>query len=338
MSGGGGGRRKIPTSNGRKDRDEDLLLFREMHKREKDRVVSLLQPVSDDFESNGNSEATMASSGRPKSPNPNPNPKPKPKVPPKSVTPSGRPTNISSQNTKFKPLPNQKMNQSTTDLMKKPNVILTTTPKPTKQRESNPNFLTSNLSKSIGTDSKSKPKSRGVSPLVRSTIPAQIPGFSDQTPTNLRTDRASSATRGRPGNQAMPIVWKPEPITNPRRQSCSPSVTRGRRVEQKQESEGNVSAQKESRVQAAGSGTQVLGSRMLDKFMNARKLSAEDRETKPKLNGSVNESSGFGRMMSKSSLDMALKHMDIKREPIIYRQAGTRSTYGKGSVTIENAK
>lgn len=36
--------------NGRKDRDEDLLLFKELHKREKDRLVSLLQPVSDEFE------------------------------------------------------------------------------------------------------------------------------------------------------------------------------------------------------------------------------------------------------------------------------------------------
>ena len=54
--GGGGGQRKFqgPPSIRRKDiDDQDLLLFREMHKREKDRVVSLLQPVPDEFESNG---------------------------------------------------------------------------------------------------------------------------------------------------------------------------------------------------------------------------------------------------------------------------------------------
>lgn len=48
---------------------------------------------------------------------------------------------------------------------------------------------------------------------------------------------------------------------------------------------------------------------MVEKMMNARKLGAEERESKPKSRGFVNESSGFGRMLSKSSLDMALKHM-----------------------------
>ena len=38
--------------NRRKDRDEDLLLFKELHRREKDRLASLLQPVSDEFEPN----------------------------------------------------------------------------------------------------------------------------------------------------------------------------------------------------------------------------------------------------------------------------------------------
>lgn len=42
-----------PPPNGRRDRDEDLLLFREMQKREKDGVLSLLQPVSEEFDPNG---------------------------------------------------------------------------------------------------------------------------------------------------------------------------------------------------------------------------------------------------------------------------------------------
>lgn len=47
--------RRVPgvPFNGRNDRDEDLLLFKELHKREKDRLASLLQPVSDEFEPNG---------------------------------------------------------------------------------------------------------------------------------------------------------------------------------------------------------------------------------------------------------------------------------------------
>lgn len=54
--GSGGGRQNIrgapPQGPNRiKERDEDLLLFKELHK--KDRVVSLLQPVSDEFEPTG---------------------------------------------------------------------------------------------------------------------------------------------------------------------------------------------------------------------------------------------------------------------------------------------
>jgi hypothetical protein len=35
--------------NGRKDKDEELLLFKELHNRE-ERILSLLQPVSEEFE------------------------------------------------------------------------------------------------------------------------------------------------------------------------------------------------------------------------------------------------------------------------------------------------
>lgn len=46
------GRPRVPgvPASGRRDRDEDLLLFKEMFKRERERTVSLLQPVSDEFE------------------------------------------------------------------------------------------------------------------------------------------------------------------------------------------------------------------------------------------------------------------------------------------------
>ncbi|CAB4316146.1 unnamed protein product [Prunus armeniaca] len=47
----------MPLISGRnKDRDhEDLILFRELHKRQKERnILSLLQPVSDEFEPTGN--------------------------------------------------------------------------------------------------------------------------------------------------------------------------------------------------------------------------------------------------------------------------------------------
>lgn len=54
----------------------------------------------------------------------------------------------------------------------------------------------------------------------------------------------------------------------------------------------------------------VLGSRMVEKVMNARKSGGRvEKETRPKFRISGGDGSGFGRLMSKSSLDMALKHM-----------------------------
>ena len=48
----GASKPKAHGAKARKERDEDLLLFREMFKREKERnVASLLDPVSSEFES-----------------------------------------------------------------------------------------------------------------------------------------------------------------------------------------------------------------------------------------------------------------------------------------------
>ncbi|XP_062148954.1 uncharacterized protein LOC133857674 [Alnus glutinosa] len=371
--------------NGRKDKDEELLLFKELHNRE-ERILSLLQPVSEEFElhaaasgnypiyripsakkgpgfefladQNGkndydwlktppatplfpslemeapapelviqreipivqpfsrfaadNSEAPKASNGRPKSPRPNT------KLPLRSTTPSQRPSILPTEpitkSTRGTPIINYQ--KPVTDISKRTNRF-TNTAKSTNQKEIHMDSLASNQSKKMGTDSRTKPRSRGVSPLVRSKIPAQIPEFSNETPHNLRTDRSStSAARGRLGNPIHSVHHKPEPSIKPRRDSCSPSVMRGRKVESKQESssQGNVTAQKGGVL--TGNGTHVFGSRMVDKVMNARKSGAEGRETKPKSRGLINESSDFGMMTSKSSLDIKFKHMEIKRDQV----------------------
>ncbi|XP_052187082.1 uncharacterized protein LOC127797922 isoform X2 [Diospyros lotus] len=372
--------RKISAApvNGRRNRDEDLLLFREMHRREKDSVVSLLQPVSEEFEANGtyplhktgsakkgwgydlfaesgkndydwlktppatplfpsletevnapelavqreipiiqplsrfsgNSATNKASSERGKYP------KPKSKAPLRSVTPGERPilSALHNKSTGSKSISSQLKitNQSSTDHFgRRPSVDLTAVKAMNQQKESTQNLLitsNSSLSKSIGSmDSKPKPKSRGVSPRpVRSTVAAQIPGFPDETPPNLRTDRSSSTSRGRSGNPNVPSVQqKTELNPKTRRQSCSPSVTRGRKVEPKQE----VTTTSERGKIQTGNGKQILGSRMVDRLMNARKTSAEERETKTRLRGSINENPGFGRLAAKSSVNMALKHI-----------------------------
>ncbi|CAI9776150.1 unnamed protein product [Fraxinus pennsylvanica] len=403
---GGSMPRKIYNSV--KDKDEELSFFRDIQKREKDEIASLLQPVSNEFEANGNYGLYRMESGRkgpapeflaesgkndynwlktpPATPlfpslefetnapemviqrdltiiqplsrfagnsegvkantNKSTSPNPKPKIPRRSKTPNGRPTissidkkNVKSapvinqsntllstisltdkKNVKSAPLLDQKKNQSHTIVTEK----LKTGTNPVKyvsHRGSQPSFLTSNLSKSLGMDSNSKsntkPKSRGVSPSPRPTIPAQVSGVSDETPPNLRTDRSISATRGRPDIQNQPLSQKQDSNPKSRRQSCSPSVTRGRKVD----NDGKIANQTTAKLQQGNRG-QVLGSKMVDKFMNARLSTAEERQAKVKMNGSINESSGFGRLMSKSSLDMALKHMEFQKDSTNSRKNG----------------
>lgn len=227
------------------------------------------------------------------------------------------------------------------------------------QRESHLNFLSSNLSKSIGelNSIKTKPTSRGVSPQVMRSIKntAEILGVSDETPPNLKTqrsisalrsqaERSGSALRGRTGRpvsafrdrpetqnskQIHPVVVESAVKTVTRRQSCSPSVTRGRKVVLSSSEENKVTtpkgkfqgqvfgskmvdkfliARKSSVEEKPG---QVFGSRMVDKFLNTKKSSSgEKSDVKGRTYGSINESSGFGRLMAKkSSLDVAIKHV-----------------------------
>ncbi|KAM7524407.1 hypothetical protein LguiA_014309 [Lonicera macranthoides] len=204
-----------------------------------------------------------------------------------------------------------------------------------------------------GTDlsSKTKAKSRGVSPQVvrPKAVPERTPSASRDRHTanpNLSVpdraqsvsrarhsanpnrhptiaDRAPSASRARQSvsqsqgpSQSIPIREEKQvesaTMMKGRRQASSPSVNRGRKVGPKQDLH-NVALVSNDDQHQQQKGGQVLGSRMVDKFLNARKTCAEERElTKPNQGGfygSINESSGFGRMISKSSLDMAVKHM-----------------------------
>ncbi|XP_011091749.1 uncharacterized protein LOC105172109 [Sesamum indicum] len=391
-------------SNCFKDRDEELSFFRDLQKRQKDQVASLLQPVSEEFEeANGNYGLyRMDSGGRkgsgleflgesgkndlnwlktpPATPlfpslemetngqelvvqrelpiiqprtrfaanpegtktglNRSTSPIPKSKLPQRHKTPNGRPS-LSSLIDKKSMKSAPTMIQTTSTVPDKTKQVINPVVKATIHKESHPNFPASNLSKSMGTEpnSSATPKSKGVSPFVRQ----KIPGFSDETPPNLRTtNRPASATRGRPTNQNLSTPQKEDRILKIRRQSCSPSVTRGRKLE----ANGNTSDQTNAvgKARQAGNRAQVLGSRMVDRFMNARISNAEEIRAKIKLNGSMNENStvpkgearqvnvklndsmnensGFGRLMSRSSLDMALKHMEFERDGSSSRKHG----------------
>ncbi|EYU41094.1 hypothetical protein MIMGU_mgv1a019277mg, partial [Erythranthe guttata] len=289
------------------DKYEELSFFRNIQKREKEQVASLLQPVSEEFEAKtppatplfpslemetngqelviqreipillslsrfaGNSQGTKTSS-IPISP------KPKPKLPQRHKTPNARPSispSMENKNMKIPPIINQRKSTSI---------------KSTPNEKIHPNFPTSsNLSKNTTIEPNSSInnlKNRG---LLDNTPPNNLRITTNHMP--------ASTTRGRSTNQNyLPAgPQKHDTNSNMRRQSCSPSVTRGRKV---------VDSDNKSQQQVGnrGGGGQVLGSRMVDRFMNSRiNSSGEERQ---------NESSGFGRLMSKTSLDMASGEVD----------------------------
>ena len=125
--------------------------------------------ITNQFEG-GNSEAPKASNGKP-NPNPNPNPpRPNPKAPPRSATPSQRPTISSTQSTKttkVTPIVNQKL---ATNISSNKQTNATTTPSYfTNQREIyNNNPIQQNL------EPRPKPRKQSCSPSVKSGPKAEF--------------------------------------------------------------------------------------------------------------------------------------------------------------------
>lgn len=347
-----------PPPNGRRDRDEDLLLFREMQKREKDGVLSLLQPVSEEFDPNGNYSLyriapakkgagyELLTEGGKNDYDWLKTPPATPLFPSLEMEGNAPELAVQRELPIIQPLPQSRFSgnskASNAGRMPKspiplsrlvnPNILLGETTKKTEfnQKKNIDDFNKKSSNRMIGgssartpsqnpnfpknpiKDPRTSPKRRGVSPLVRSSkVPYQIPGFSNETPPNLRTNRSASATRGRSVNTTQTANQKLHSTCKIERQSCSPSTNRDREGN----NDENKTGQKE-KIQT-GNGTLVLGSRMVEKLMNARKSAGEERKIKPKSRGFTNDSSyGFGRMVSKTSMDMAFKHMDIKRDPV----------------------
>ncbi|KAL5226464.1 hypothetical protein ABZP36_014729 [Zizania latifolia] len=167
--------------------------------------------------------------------------------------------------------------------------------------------------------------SRGSSPTVKSRPwkPSEMPGFSLDAPPNLRTslpERPTSATRGRPGApSSRSSSVEPGPAARPRRQSCSPS--RGRTLNGSVPSGSSVPAARRSHLNGGDSVNPVqMGNKMVERVVNMRRLVPpkydDQRSSLNSLSGKSSnspDSSGFGRTLSKKSLDMALRHMDIRR-------------------------
>ncbi|XP_057727412.1 uncharacterized protein LOC130943520 [Arachis stenosperma] len=361
---------KIKGRMEREGGEEDLSLFRELRKRQSERVSSLLQFASEDydFDSNnakfslyrvpsgkkeyeylaetnkneydwlktppatplfpslemepnahlvlqkeipisqpisrfaGNDEKQLKSKqiidAKPK---PNHSNLSKAKVPMRSITPSHnrqRPTtsiiknNNTNTNNEHKQLPNIHHHNHNNIITKK-SIIDTNSIAPQKQPKKS-----MEANESLGM----KPKTRGVSPSVRSTriasnfvLDLDLP---NEAPPNLRTERrASSTTRGRSTTRGSKLVGTqnqdpiPRSIVRPSR-SPSPCVSNNKNnggwnhLEKTQKS---LRAQKEKFTLAAGgsneNGAHFMGSKMVEKVVKARKSGINnqaEKETKPK--------------------------------------------------------
>ncbi|KAM3320306.1 putative GPI-anchored protein pfl2 isoform X1 [Capsicum chacoense] len=247
-------------------------------------------------------------------------PSAKPTVPPRSSTPTARsstPTNRAS-------VAGSKPTSRTATPTRRATSVSSTTN--TSAAPVKP-LCSSSGTKPATTASRNPAASRASSPTVkpRPWKPSDMPGFSLDAPPNLRTslpDRPISATRGRPG-AAIVRSSSVEPASNGRvrRQSCSPA--RGRPPNCVMHSSGSsVPVPSMSRLQAKANDNVspgMIGTKMVERVINMRKLvplKQDDRHS-PHSNLSAKssspDSSGFGRSLSKKSLDMAIRHMDIRQ-------------------------
>ncbi|KAF5941111.1 hypothetical protein HYC85_022278 [Camellia sinensis] len=152
------------------------------------------------------------------------------------------------------------------------------------------------------------------SPRVRPVPqPMILPDFSLETPPNLRTtlpNRPLSAGRSRPGVAVTGKGNVESPTVNLPRRQPSPVISRGRLTE----------STTRGRLHANGQAVDTMESR---KALHVSDLLMR----KPvKTSATSTDNSGFGRNISKKSLDMAIRHMDIRN--------GTSNTRPLSSSTL----
>uniref|UniRef100_A0A5B7BJ47 Putative GPI-anchored protein PB15E9.01c n=1 Tax=Davidia involucrata TaxID=16924 RepID=A0A5B7BJ47_DAVIN len=235
-------------------------------------------------------------------------------TPSRSLTPSkARSAPTSSSIDKTRPSPNSRpstpisrpqihanLNSSATRSASRPSTPTRRSPAPSLSPEGGPSI---SVGRVVSNGRSAAPASRPSSPGPRVRPPPQpmvLPDFPLDTPPNLRTtlpDRPVSAGRSRPG-MAVTVkgnIETPTPANLPRRQS-SPIVTRGRLTE----------PTGRGRAHTNGQAVDPLESR------KATHVSESSMRKPVKSSTTSAESTGFGRTISKKSLDMAIRHMDIK--------------------------
>ncbi|KAI3815993.1 hypothetical protein L1987_15677 [Smallanthus sonchifolius] len=247
----------------------------------------------------------------------------KPTLPARSSTPTPRSTARSSTPTSRPSLPvTRPASRATTPTRRQPTLTTST-------KTSTPTVRSPTVTKPVPNATRSggaPPPPRSSSPSIRPKPwkPQEMPGYSLDAPPNLRTslsDRPPSVTRGRPGAPSSRSS-SVEPVSNGRirRQSCSPS--RGRLPNGMIHNSGSsvpVPALNRAYAKANDNLSPGLyGTKMVERVINMRKLvpPKQDDKHSPHSNLSAKSSpdnSGFGRSLSKKSLDMAIRHMDIRR-------------------------
>ncbi|KAK6156123.1 hypothetical protein DH2020_010371 [Rehmannia glutinosa] len=261
--------------------------------------------------------------------------------PSRSATPTSRPTLSSAKSTTAPPRSSTPTARSTVRSSTPTSRPTITAPSKSTSRASTPTRRPTTISSSTTTPAVKSPTSSSVakpvsknpvparsnSPTVRPKMwkPSEMPGFSLDVPPNLRTsmpDRPPSATRGRPGapsSRSSSI----EPVSNGRirRQSCSPA--RGRPPNGIMHSSGSsVPVPAANRLHAKANDNvspALVGTKMVERVINMRKLAPPKQDDKHSPHSNLSgkssspDSSGFGRTLSKKSLDMAIRHMDIRR-------------------------
>ncbi|XP_042039414.1 endochitinase A-like isoform X1 [Salvia splendens] len=165
---------------------------------------------------------------------------------------------------------------------------------------------------------KSSLPARGVSPVGRSrpSRPSDLLSSShdaDEKPkVSSMPKRPASAARGRLSSNTSSSSNE-----KPRQKSCSPA--RARAPASSAPRTGSSRVMSRSRGYSNGGddvNPVVMGAKMVDRVVNMRKLAppkqdeyvSQENPRKPSQ-----ENSGFGRSLSKKSLEMAMRHMDIRR-------------------------
>ncbi|GFP93848.1 hypothetical protein PHJA_001529100 [Phtheirospermum japonicum] len=197
--------------------------------------------------------------------------------------------------------------------------------KPT-PRSATPTGRSTRLAKMSSAQSRSSTPTRVITP--RSSTPSSRPtppivskpGPRPATPTR-KLDRSSSGTKTGPTMKATSAVPNKRSVSasdakHGQRKSGSPSKARAPNI-----SGGHKTGSK-ALLRSRGCGHDeedvnpvLMGTKMVERVVSMRKLAPPKRneyvsQDNPKR--SSNESSGFGRSLSKKSLDMAIRHMKVR--------------------------